>query len=516
MRFVVTVRDVLDERALRLRPAVLADPTLPVRWTATSELTDPTPFLEGGEVLLTTGLNTDAWRGEWAAYVDRLQAVGVAALGVGTGLTHPALPSALVEACETRGVNLFEVPRETTFVAISHAVAGLIEKHRQAVAREALALQRELTTAALRRDPVAVLRRLATVLHGAVGTVTAAGRWALGPVGAEPSRLDLGRLSAEVVRLRPQGLRASSSGAESGGSWLVQPLGLTGVPDRYLTAWSPGRLDEGQRSALTTAVALLSLVEENRQQQRQTVRGLRARALELLLAGDARTAEVVLTTASASTLTGTVVEPSLPTRVQVLRAGGDAHTREQGLRMCEDEVAGPSPVAAALIDGQLCVACSPTTADRLAERLAGLGLHVGIGDTVPASEAIRSHTAAGHALDLATPGSPVVRWVERVRGGVLGLLGEDLAESFARSTLSRLDEAASPTGELLLTLRSFLRHHGRPGPVAEELGVHRNTVRNRVREIERALGGSLDDPQVRVDAWVALQADADRHRRQSS
>jgi purine catabolism regulator len=42
--------------------------------------------------------------------------------------------------------------------------------------------------------------------------------------------------------------------------------------------------------------------------------------------------------------------------------------------------------------------------------------------------------------------------------------------------------------------------------VAEELGVHRNTVRNRVAEIERAVGGSLDDAQVRADAWIALQA----------
>jgi purine catabolism regulator len=41
---------------------------------------------------------------------------------------------------------------------------------------------------------------------------------------------------------------------------------------------------------------------------------------------------------------------------------------------------------------------------------------------------------------------------------------------------------------------------------ADELAVHRNTVRHRVRRIESLLGVSLDDPQVRVDAWVALHA----------
>jgi purine catabolism regulator len=38
--------------------------------------------------------------------------------------------------------------------------------------------------------------------------------------------------------------------------------------------------------------------------------------------------------------------------------------------------------------------------------------------------------------------------------------------------------------------------------------VHRNTVRRRVAQIEAALGDSLQDPRVRVNAWVALQATA--------
>ena len=41
--------------------------------------------------------------------------------------------------------------------------------------------------------------------------------------------------------------------------------------------------------------------------------------------------------------------------------------------------------------------------------------------------------------------------------------------------------------------------------VAEELGLHRNTVRNRLEAIEAVLPGKLDDPQTRVSAWIALQ-----------
>ena len=59
---------------------------------------------------------------------------------------------------------------------------------------------------------------------------------------------------------------------------------------------------------------------------------------------------------------------------------------------------------------------------------------------------------------------------------------------------------------LVETLRSFLAHHGSQVQVSADLGVHRNTVRSRVRQIEQALGRSLAEPQTRVDAWIALRS----------
>ena len=59
---------------------------------------------------------------------------------------------------------------------------------------------------------------------------------------------------------------------------------------------------------------------------------------------------------------------------------------------------------------------------------------------------------------------------------------------------------------LVATLGAYLDHHGSVGETAAALGVHRNTVRNRLRQVEDALGRSLSDPHVRVDAWVAVQA----------
>ena len=68
----VTVGSVLALNELALHAVHVPAPELDVRWVATSELLDPAPFLEGGEILLTTGLETRGWRREWDGYVSRL------------------------------------------------------------------------------------------------------------------------------------------------------------------------------------------------------------------------------------------------------------------------------------------------------------------------------------------------------------------------------------------------------------------------------------------------------------
>lgn len=494
MLLVTVLADLLDDAALRLVPIVDERREERVRWVATSELHDPAPFLEGGEVLLTTGLDTAGWAQEWEGYVGRLAGAGVVAIGLAVGLTYSAAPVELADACRRHGVDLFEVPRDTRFVTISRTLAAQLQREEASAAVAALESQRTLTQAALREDePQVLLGALAQV--GAMAAIV--GRDALpvlGPLGARPELFDASAVEGAVAKMRREGLRAAASLTTPGGTVLLHPLGVKGRPDRYLVVGFLGRVADAQRSTMTTAVALLSLAEERRRAGREAERRLRTRAVELLVAGDDRTAKVLLTT-------GTGSRVRLPRRATVLRVAGSQAGLEDAWGRYE-----AAPELAAIVatgDGEPeLVVVLPVAADvaAVARGLADDGLRVGIGE--PGTSVAASHETAGRGLRLTTADAPVVSWSEGIRQGVLSLLDRASAQAFARSYLAPLEDDR----ELVETLESYLRHHGSLLKAAEDLGVHRNTVRHRVARIEGLLDRSLLDPQVRADAWVALRA----------
>src|SRR3954469_6991475 len=134
--------DLLREMDLRL-VAGAAGADHPVRWVHISELPDPTPFLSGGELLLTTGMQlTDPE--EQRAYVARLAEHGLAGIGLGTGFAHAGLPEAVVAAAGEHGFALFEVPYEVPFIAVTEkAFSHLVNEH-YAVLQRALSAHERL------------------------------------------------------------------------------------------------------------------------------------------------------------------------------------------------------------------------------------------------------------------------------------------------------------------------------------------------------------------------------------
>jgi purine catabolism regulator len=100
-----------------------------VRWVHSTELPDPTPWLKGGELLLSTGLQLQGPKLQ-RDFVDRLADHDIAGLGFGTGFSHKKLPSALVTAARKRDFPLFEVPYALPFIAITERAFGQLVNER--------------------------------------------------------------------------------------------------------------------------------------------------------------------------------------------------------------------------------------------------------------------------------------------------------------------------------------------------------------------------------------------------
>jgi purine catabolism regulator len=113
----LTVASLISELGLTLASGEESAQTH-VRWVHSTELLDPTPWLKGGELLLTMGIQLDGPKAQ-RELIDRLADHEIAGLGLGTGFTHKRLPAALVTAARKRAFPLFEVPYELPFIAIT-------------------------------------------------------------------------------------------------------------------------------------------------------------------------------------------------------------------------------------------------------------------------------------------------------------------------------------------------------------------------------------------------------------
>src|SRR5689334_1430126 len=165
--FVLTVGELVRSLDLRL---LAGEPGLeaPIRWVHISELEDPTPWMSGGELLLTTGLQLDTPKRQ-RAFVDRLADHQLAGLGFGTGFSHRAVPAAIVEAANERALPLVEVPYEVPFIAVTEAAFSRLVNEQYAVLRRAIAAHERLERIVLaERGLDAVVAALATLIGGSV------------------------------------------------------------------------------------------------------------------------------------------------------------------------------------------------------------------------------------------------------------------------------------------------------------------------------------------------------------
>ncbi|GAA5118324.1 PucR family transcriptional regulator [Haloechinothrix salitolerans] len=479
----LTLRDLVAQRSLDLR--VLAGEHAldrKIAWVHPTELADPTEFLDGGELLLTTGLTIDDV--SVPDYVRRLVAAGVTGVGFGSGLSHAEVPQALVDAAADQRLPLLDVPHGTPFIAITKAVSAAVAADEYAAVVRTGKGQQELTRTALsRRGAGALVRKLARLVDAWVLLLDGSGE-------VREAAPTSARTHAEALRAELRQARAGSRLATvDGDEVLLHALGTRGRG--FLAVGAPAGLDAADRHIVTTAASLLSLSLERDRAHGESLRGLRSGLAELLFGGHSELALDVI---------GTVFGPVPGPPWQVVVVLGGVRARAAAMDVLETEL---PQVFFAEHDDRLLVLGDDVS--EVVERVPGL--HTGI---CPSTSDIEvGHRQARQAANAArAAGKPVVRYDEHTAGGLLGLLAPEVARAFADQMLAPLREHdTTGRGDLVTSLRCWLEHNGHWDRAATQLGVHRHTLRNRLAKVAHLTGRDLDSPGVRAELWLALHAE---------
>ncbi|WP_406160666.1 PucR family transcriptional regulator [Streptomyces canus] len=522
---------------------------VPVRWAHVSELADPVPYMEGGELLLITALKLDAEDPEaMRRYVKRLAGAGVVGLGFAVGVTYDEIPGALVEAARDEGLPLLEVPRRTPFLAISKAVSAAIAADQYRSVTAGFAAQRELTKQALTGGPEGLLAALASQVDGWAALYDASG--AVVATAPEWAGRRAARLTADVERLRERSAPASSVVGGSGTSdnddrVELHSLGTGRRPRSALAVGTAAALGTAERYAVHSAIALLTLTTERSRSLQAAEQRIGAAVLRMLLAGEPEHARTVvgdlygglldapfrLIVAETVAVSSVRIAADAPTRVPsaaALAAAADtdgdplealtevvesaaARSGEAVLVVPERErlvVLAADSGAAVTACGEYAVALEAARTREQASAGDEDELVVGVSAPVGPIAAAAAYKQAEQALSVARRrGRVYVEHEQLASGSVLPLLADDAVRAFADGLLRPLYEHdATGRGDLVASLRAWLSRHGQWDAAAADLGVHRHTLRYRMRRVEEILGRSLDDPDVRMELWLALKA----------
>ncbi|MFH8566449.1 PucR family transcriptional regulator [Streptomyces sp. NPDC017988] len=534
----------------------------PVRWAHASELADPVPYMEGGELLLITALKLDAEDPQaMRRYVKRLAGAGVVGLGFAVGVHYPDIPKALLDAATEAELPLIEVPRRTPFIAISKAVSAAIAEEQYRAVTAGFSAQRELTRQALSDGPEGLLLALAGQVDGWAALYDASG--AVVATAPEWATRRAARLTADVERLRERPAPASSVVAGAEDRVELHSLGTGRRPRAALAVGTASTLGTAERYAVHSAIALLTLTTERSRALHAAEQRIGAAVLRMLLAGEPDHARTV-----AGDLYGGLLDAPFRLVVAEVASASAARVRAGAAPGPEEsgEKAG-APAPAATSAAVLAVAAASVGGDPLAalvdivetaaarsgeallvvpygERLVLLVVDGGAGARACAQYAAaleagrgtagREATASGEepelVMGLSAPAGPIaaataykqaeqalsvarrrgralVEHEELAAGSVLPLLADDAVRAFADGLLRALHEHdATGRGDLVASLRAWLSRHGQWDAAAADLGVHRHTLRYRMRRVEEILGRSLDDPDVRMELWLSLKA----------
>ena len=454
-----------------------------------SELADPTPYLEGGELLLTTGIPIRGGPVVIRDYVHRLAQKSVAALALGLGAGTDRVDPELVSACADASLDLLLVPEAVPFMHISRGFWQLVGKSEQAGLASRLGLQTALARAATRENAVeAIVTALAQGLGGWAAYLPADGA-------AETIRPSS---AADIVpQLRAESARFDLVGTYSAATF---PVNGTNVVEHSITvgprtvgflAVGAGRgLQKADRQLILTSCMLLSLTAQRAQETSRVGVVMGGTIAALVLGGHADAARLAAEHAGLPAIGGFV-------RVLAARGTTPGPPDARELEKIVGYLGLPQSALRASVGGVTIVILPEIPGGYADMFLTGAAVTGVVDCAVSLSQPVPLTTVAATV-------SQVVFACRNAPLGTVVLLEDGSADARGDAWADAL--AHHPRGDLRDTVRSYLAHRGHWEAAARELDIHRNSLRHRVAVATELLGVDLTDPDTAATLWIALRS----------
>lgn len=512
----ITVRDLMDLPGLGLKViAGEAGLDRAIRWVHTSELSDPTPWLSGGELLLTTGMALTGSASLQRAYIRRLVSRDIAGLGFGVGFGFDEVPATIVRAAEREGFPLLEVPYPVPFIAITEAVSQRLTADRLRDAQMSVEVHERL--AMLVSDgagPADVLEEATALTGGWAILFDTKGDVLARSPGDVPD-------PQQIFRSIPSGLldrKGASTATDTGPQGSRMAMAVT-VGKRQAGVLVFGKGDRiGERDRMVVHHAL-------------TVLGLLLASRRAVIDAERRVAGDILSDAFAGRLRG----PDLDRKMELLGfqpaapliavivdvpAVNDA-ARLEDLVWTVDSMLGSrcGSVRTTLMGDRIAALVTHDEPGALVKilvaalddisRLEGAGeMRAGVGEKVGRRDVRHSYLSALFALKATRATTKVASPSDLGSYAfLLGAQSPSVLEGYVRSVLGPLIERDQDrSSDLVESVRAYVENGGRWEPGAESLGIHRHTLRYRIHQVEELLGRNLSSPQDQMEVWLALKA----------
>jgi purine catabolism regulator len=454
-----------------------------VRFAHTSELESPEQWLDGGELLLTTGIGVPAEQGDQERYISALCAKGAAGLAI--GVRGPELHQSTLQLADELAFPLLSVPRHIAFIAITRFV---VEANYGASEHEfatQLAILEMLRVRAESTEPRwDLLRDLEPLTGYDLAVVTPAG---LSPETGErlvePSLLPVHPVAGHDYRLLQEGCVVPVRVGDRVAAFVVakERAGTTPAGVRSI------------RHVATVAAVEMSSVYRDRAVRRESGGRLLQQMMER---------RVSAATASAQVSRFGIDFGSRPVLCAVAADGGSVVEIDH--RLADDAVTR-------LVYKDERIFCLVPNDETVLELVAAAsGATVGVSEPIPSPQQVPTakRQAVWAITHCAAQPEPIV---VRFSAGMTFWLPNDLEmlEDVVARVLGPILQYDAQNGtDLLHSLNTYFTHDMQVAKAAAALYVHNHTLAYRLRRVEEITKRRLKSLPDQTELWLALQAHA--------